>query len=56
MHTTDDGGAPIARISEGMRAIDRAGDDVGIVKLARMDDPQAVTPKVRTAAPARWRT
>lgn len=43
MHTTDDQGPPIAQISAGMRVVDRAGDDVGIVKLVRMGDPQAVT-------------
>lgn len=43
MHTTDDRDPPLAQVTEGMRVVDLAGDDVGTVKLVRMGDPQAVT-------------
>jgi hypothetical protein len=43
MHTTDDRDPPMTRVTAGMRVVDRAGDDVGTVKLVRMGDPQAVT-------------
>jgi hypothetical protein len=43
MHTTDDRDLPMTHVTAGMRVVDQSGDDVGIVKLVRMGDPQAVT-------------
>jgi len=33
---------PIAQVRTGMQVIDRAGEDVGVVKLVRTGDPQPV--------------
>lgn len=35
---------PIAAVHEGMRVVDRRGEDVGTVEAVRMGDPEAVTP------------
>lgn len=43
MHTPERRTPPIARVSEGMEVIDGAGEVVGVVKLVRMGDQQAVT-------------
>jgi hypothetical protein len=36
---------PIVDVSEGMRVVDRRGEDVGTVEAVRMGDPEAVTPR-----------
>lgn len=34
---------PIIHVQEGMRVVDRAGENVGTVELVKLGDPQAVT-------------
>ena len=43
MDTSNDQRPPIAQVRTGMHVVDRAGENVGVVKLVRTGDPQPVT-------------
>jgi hypothetical protein len=49
--TSIDSSTTMARVQEGMRVVDVAGDEVGKVEYVKMGDPEAVTTEGNDPAP-----